>query len=174
MIKEEDYSQVLNYLISAYEKGEKYVVYEDFGDPVGPESFQTFRTAYDAMEDCFENTTDHDSYGYLFIPSVCQAMQEGIKDNSLLIKYGDICDISTMMIDWMERMKETPVKLEEIVEIKYIYENAKSNDKKPCERTVGTSEGKDPLAPQKCPEDKQNPGQNKAKKTEKSKRGFRL
>ncbi|MDR6919526.1 hypothetical protein [Chryseobacterium sp. 2987] len=166
LIKEEDYNQVLHYLIGAYEKGEKYVVYEDFGDPVGNEAFQTFRTAYDAMEECFERTTDHDSYGYLFIPSVCQAMQEGIRDSTLLIKYGAICDISTMTIDWMERMKEIPVKLDEIAEIKYI--NGTSVKEKNG-KTAPTIECKDAVAPKKNREEKQSTGVRNSKKTEKRK-----
>lgn len=95
IIKEDDYLDALTYLKKMLDKGEKYIAFDDSRHVVDIKSLETFRTHYDAMEFCYECTTDFDVVSYLSIDSAYKALQEGIKNQSILIRSGGNIDITT-------------------------------------------------------------------------------
>lgn len=144
VIQENDYRDILQYFKKMYDKGERYIAYEDNSQPVDARSLPTFRTHFGAMEFCYECTTDINRMSFLSIESAYKAMLAAIDDPSLLVRIrtNQDIDISLTTIFYSERVEREH---SQIAKNNYIsHENPNNKEKQGEDKLQIAKEGQIP------------------------------
>ncbi|MES2329789.1 MAG: hypothetical protein V4539_09320 [Bacteroidota bacterium] len=104
-ISSTDYTDVLHEMINQRWAGNEFVAFPDDSVALQKEELFCFATAYEAMEFCYEMSTDVDRYEYLSLRSVCHSMSEGLQDKELLVEKNGLVDVGQMVTLHYQRLE---------------------------------------------------------------------
>ncbi len=101
-----DYADIMDYMIGQRWVGNEFVAFLDDSGLVQKEELFCFATPYEAMEFCYEMSTDVDRYKYLPVRSVYRSMSEALQDKTLRIERGQLVDVAAMVSIYNQRLEE--------------------------------------------------------------------
>lgn len=105
-ISSTDYTDVLHEMISQRWAGNEFVAYPDDSVGLQKDELFCFAAAYEAMEFCYEMSTDVDRYEHLSLRSVCRAMSEGLQNKELLVEKNGLVDVGQIVMLHYQRLEE--------------------------------------------------------------------
>jgi hypothetical protein len=97
-IYDDAYDAILMDMEREYAQGNTYVAFLMDASALHQEDLNYFSTFYDAMEYCYEMSTDRDQYAQLPIKNVLDTLRASHEDKSLLILRDGTVDVLTMVM----------------------------------------------------------------------------
>lgn len=106
-VRTEDYGEILSYLVSKRWEGEEFVAYCSDDIPVDREQLYFFSSSEEAVEFCYEMSTDVDQYDYMAIRSTYRVMERAMAEPDKLIQNAGVVDVGAMVSQYQaEKLTE--------------------------------------------------------------------
>ncbi|MEN5232518.1 hypothetical protein [Sphingobacterium faecium] len=103
-IYQNDYQEILDYLVDQRWQGMEFVAFNTGNGPVHKEGLLTCWDRSEARELCAKYSTDEDKYDWLAVRSVYRCMSEALYDKCLLIEKNGVVDIAAMVSLYYDRL----------------------------------------------------------------------
>jgi len=112
-ISADEYEIILTEMVVNYHNGYDYVAFPDNDRPVDLRDFNFFKSSYEALEYCYEMSTDFDHYKLMLLKPVCESMNNALLHSNLLIEKNGVIDIIAIVENFKnlesERLDNTKI-----------------------------------------------------------------
>ncbi|MBX2948002.1 MAG: hypothetical protein KF704_01890 [Crocinitomicaceae bacterium] len=108
-IDRENYHEVAAYIKQMRWEGFEYVAFLNDDIAVEKETLAFFQSDDEALEYCYESSTDLDQYGFMATRSVARVMASGMENPDLLIEKNGLIDVKAMVEAHYKRLEQEQI-----------------------------------------------------------------